>query len=113
MSDDEVSRRRLPWVAVAGLAAIGLFAWWWRAQTMDEYRVFKGFCSASHPGEVWDHVKSRAAEHEWLPVRQSREGTQPEEWLFVHEFSSFRAGCVVTVAKGRVQSTRFAELPRK
>lgn len=111
MSEDEVPRRRLPFLAAAVLVVGGLLAWWGVRHVGAEYATFKNFCNATHGGEPWPHVKERAASHGWSPVRQSPEGRQPEEWLFVHEFSSYRAGCVVTLAKGRVVTTRLGELP--
>ncbi len=110
---DEAARRRVPFIAAAVLSSGLLAAAWLRGEVMNDYRAFKGFCSATHPGETWEHVKERGVLHDWLPSRHSREGAQPEEWMFVHEFFSYRAGCVVTLAKNRVVSTRFAELPRE
>lgn len=111
MSDDEVQRRHLPLLAVAVLVVGGLAAWMLRGHVVDEYQSFRSFCSATRGGEPWQQVKDRAAAKGWEPVRQSREGAQPEEWLFTHEFSSYRVGCVVSLAKGRVITTRLGELP--
>lgn len=110
---DEVPRRRVPLLAAASLLVVFLAAAWLRGEVMDEYRAFKGFCSATHTGETWEHVKERGSLRDWVPSRHSREGAQPEEWMFVHEFYSYRAGCVVTLAKNRVVATRLAELPRE
>ena len=112
MSDDEVSRRRAPALALVGLAGLLAVAWWIRGRALDEYKAFAAFCGASHPGEEWSHVQARAAEHGWSFQRHSREGQQPEEWLSEYDFWSYRAGCVVTLSKGRVVRTRIAELPQ-
>ncbi len=113
MSDDEAPRRGGPWLAVLGLGFLLSAGWWLRGQVLGDAATFKAFCGASHPGEPWQHVQDRAAEHGWGFVRQSREGQQPEEWLAEVDFWSYRAGCVVVLAKGRVVSTRFAELPKR
>ena len=47
----------------------------------------------------------------WDFVRQNQRGGPVDEWLFRVELWSYHAGCVVTVAKGRVIQTHFAELP--
>lgn len=111
MSEDEVPRRRVPLLAAAVLVIGALAAWWWRGQISAEYALLKNFCNATRGGEPWSLVKDRAREKGWEPVKQSRDGVQPEEWLFVHEFSSYRAGCVVVLKKDRVVTTRFAQLP--
>ena len=111
MSEDEVPRRHVPLLVVAVLVIGGLAAWSWRGRITDDYKSFKNFCSATRGGEPWTQVKDRAREKGWEPVRQSREGVQPEEWLFTHEFSSYRVGCVVSLSKGRVVTTRLGELP--
>lgn len=112
MSDDEVSRRRAPFLGVVGLVALLAGAWWMRSQALDDYERFRAFCGASHPGEEWGHVQARAAERGWGFQRHSREGERPEEWLAQYDFWSYRAGCVVTLDKGRVVRTRLAELPK-
>ena len=86
-------------------------AFWLRDRVMSDYRVFQGFCSATHVGETWEHVQERATAKGWVFVRQSPQGKPSEEWLAQVDFWSYRAGCVVVVAKGRVIGTRFAELP--
>lgn len=105
---DEYQRRRGPWLALVALLGLLGFGGWLRGQVVEDSRAFKGFCDATHPGETWEHVQERAAAKGWGFVRQ---GKQPEEWLCQVEMWSYRAGCVVTVAKGRVIATRFAELP--
>jgi hypothetical protein len=88
------------------LLAAGL---WLRAEITEDERAFRAFCSATHVGETWEHVQERAAANDWAFVRQSPQGKPTEEWLSqVELFWSYRAGCVVTVAKGRVIDRRFA-----
>lgn len=111
MSDDEVLRRRAPFAALAAVLLVLGGAAWLRSRVMEDYRAFQGFCNATHVGETWDHVQERAAAKGWGFVRQSPQGKPVEEWLAQVDFWSYRAGCVVVVAKGRVTGTRFAELP--
>lgn len=98
-------------LALLPLAALLGVAWWIRAQVIEDSRAFKAFCDATHVGETWAHVQERAASKEWSFVRQSPQGRPTEEWLCQVELWSYRAGCVVTIAKGRVIEKRFAELP--
>jgi hypothetical protein len=109
--NEEVSRRRAPVVALAAMLGMLGLAAWLRGRVMDDYRSFQGFCNATHVGETWEHVQARAEAKGWGFVRQSPQGRPPEEWLAQVDFWSYRAGCVVVVAKGRVTGTRFAELP--
>ena len=111
MSDDEYQRRRGPWLALVALAGLLGFGLWLRGQVIDDSRAFQAFCNATHVGETWEHVQSRAAAKDWGFVRQSKQGQPSEEWLCQVDIWSYRAGCVVTVARGRVIATRFAELP--
>ena len=108
---DEYQRRRAPFLALLPLLALIGFAWWMRAQVIEDSRAFKAFCDATHPGETWEHVQERAAGTGCTFVRQSQQGRGPEEWLCQVELWSYKAGCVVTIAKGRVVNTKFAELP--
>ena len=108
---DEYQRRRAPFLALFPLIALLGVAWWIRSQVIEDSRAFKAFCDATHPGETWEHVQERAARKEWSFVRQSPQGRAPEEWLCQVEMWSYRAVCVVTLAKGRVVATKFAELP--
>ncbi len=110
--DDEGHRRRGPWLVLVGLLPLLAFAWWLRGQVLGDATTFIAYCNATHPGEAWSHAQERAAAHEWTFVRQSPQGREPEEWLAQLDFWSYRAGCVVTVAKGRVVRTHFAELPK-
>ena len=100
-------------LVVVVLAPMLAFGWWLRGQVLDDYAEFKAFCAATHRGEPWPHVQERAQAHDWSFVRQSRTGAEPEEWLSERDFLSYRAGCVVVLEKGRVVTTRFAELPKK
>lgn len=111
MSDDEVLRRRAPLLALAAVGCVLGFGLWLRGQVAEDARAFQAFCSATHPGETWEHVQERAAAKGWEYLRQSRQGGPVEEWLVRVEMWSYHAGCVVTVARGRVTQTRFAELP--
>ena len=108
---DEYQRRRGPFLAVAALLAVLGFGLWLRGQVAEDARAFQAFCSATHPGETWEHVQERAAAKGWEYVRQNQQGGPVEEWLVRVEMWSYHAGCVVTVARGRVTQTRFAELP--
>lgn len=112
MSDDEYQRRQGPWIAVVAIVAVLCFGLWLRGRVIDDAITFQNFCKATHVGETWEHVQERAAAHEWGFVRQSKQGLPSEEWLCRVEMWSYQAGCVVTVAKGRVIGTRFAELPK-
>lgn len=111
MSDDEVLRRRAPFVALAAVGCVLAFGLWLRGRVTEDARVFQAFCSATHPGEAWEHVQERAAARGWGFVRQNQRGGPVDEWLCQVELWSYHAGCVVTVAKGRVTQTHFAELP--
>lgn len=111
MSDDEVLRRRAPFVALAAVVGVLGFGLWLKGQVSEDARAFQAFCSATHRGETWEHVQERAAAKGWGFVRQSPQGGPVEEWLARVELWSYHAGCVVTVARGRVTQTRFAELP--
>lgn len=109
---DEVARRGSPGLAVLALVLLVAAGWWLYGRMKADFNAFEAFCGATHPGEPWEHVQARAAEHDWAFVRQSREGREPQEWLARAEQWSYHAGCVVEVSKGRVVRTRFAELPR-
>jgi hypothetical protein len=108
---DELQRRRAPFLALLPLLGLLGFGLWLRAQVIEDSRAFQAFCSATHVGETWEHVQERAAAKDWGFVRQSPQGKPTEEWLCQVELWSYHAGCVVTVAKGRVIDKRFAELP--
>ncbi len=111
MSDDEYQRRQGPWIAVVALLALLGFGMWLRGREIADGVAFQAFCNATHVGETWEHVQERAAAKEWGFVRQSKQGQPSEEWLCQVDMWSYRASCVVTVAKGRVIATRFAEPP--
>ncbi|MDP1830210.1 MAG: hypothetical protein Q8L48_43500 [Archangium sp.] len=119
---DEYQRRRGPLLALVALLGLLGFGVWLRGRVIEDARTFKAFCDATHVGETWEHVQERAAAKGWGFVRQSKTRTAAassgtlretagDEWLCQVEMWSYRAGCVVTVAKGRVIATRFAELP--
>lgn len=108
---DEYQRRRGPFLALAALLGLLGFGFWLRGQVGEDARAFKAFCDATHPGETFEHVEERAATKGWGFVRQSKQGQPTQEWLCQVDLWSYRAGCVVTVAKGRVTGTRFSELP--
>ena len=108
---DEYQRRRGPWMALVALLAVLGFGAWLRGEVIDDSKAFAAFCSATHVGETWEHVQERAATRGWGFVRQSPQGRPTEEWLCQVELWSYRAGCVVTVARGRVIDKKFAELP--
>ncbi|MFO0594682.1 MAG: hypothetical protein U0228_05245 [Myxococcaceae bacterium] len=112
-TSDEVARRRAPWLGVVPLVVLLAVAWFIRSQALEEYGRFKAFCSATHGGETFEHVKERASEHGWAFVRQSREGAEPQEWLAELNTWTYRAGCVVVLKQNRVVTTRLGELPKK
>lgn len=111
MSDDEVLRRRAPFMALVGIVGVVAIAAYLRHGFIEDYGAFEGFCGATHVGEPWEHVQERAAAKGWSFVRQSRAGAPKEEWLAQVELWGFRAGCVVELSRGRVVGRRFAELP--
>ena len=98
-------------MAIVGLAGVLAFGLWLRSQVVRDSKAFMGFCGATHVGETWEHVQARAALKDWSFVRQSKQGQPSEEWLCRAEIWGYHAGCVVTVAKGRVIGSKFAELP--
>ena len=108
---DEYQRRRVAWIAIVPLLGVLGMGLWVRSHVIEDARAFQAFCGATHVGETWEHVQERATTKGWGFVRQSKQGQPAEEWLCQAEMWSYKAGCVVTVAKGRVIATRFAELP--
>ncbi|MFT3706058.1 MAG: hypothetical protein QM817_00185 [Archangium sp.] len=104
MSDDEVARRRAPGLAVIALVVLVAGALFMRSRILERYASFAAFCNATHPGEEWSHVQSRASAQDWAWVKQS-----PSEFLVEFEEWTYRAGCLVTLdGKQRVVRTRLA-----
>lgn len=102
----------LKWAAPGILVLLAL-AFWLRASVLGEMRRFEAFCGATHRGEPWPTAQARAAKGGWAFVVQSAAGREPAEYLAQSEAWGYRMGCTVVVARGRVEETRFSELPRE
>ncbi len=113
MKDDEQGRPHLPLMVAAAILLVLAGAYLLYRRTAEEARRHHAFCNATHGGELFEHVRTRAAKNEYVVTQQSLTGVEPQEWIISHDFTSYRAGCLVTVGKGRVLKTRWEELPKE
>lgn len=111
MSDDEAARGRAPLLALLGLAALAVAAFWLRGQFITGRDEFHAFCNATRRAEPWPQVLARAQAKGWDFVPQSASNKEPKEYLAQVEVHGYFLGCTVVVEKGRVLETRYGETP--
>ncbi len=95
-------------LAVAVLAGAGA---WVLSTVEDARRTVETFCTTTRTGESLARLESRAKKVHLSLQTISHPSAHTEARRAVSSALGRHFGCVVELAGGRVQATRFAELP--